>query len=99
LNELGEDVEEINVTASKPPGGSTDFANVTHAVPGIHPMISIASEGVKVHTKEFAEATLTDTGHRGLEIGAKTMAMAAVEILIDNTLLEEMKNEHCNSSK
>lgn len=91
LGELGEEVEDPVVTDSKPPLGSTDFADVTHAAPGIHPMISIAPEGVPGHSYEFTEATFTERGHRGLEIGAKAMAMAAVEVFTDPALLAEVK--------
>jgi len=91
LSELGEDVEDPTVTATKPPIASTDFAEVTHKIPSIHPMIAIAPEGVAIHSYEFAQATFTERGHRGLEIGAKSMAMAAVEILTDPALLEAVK--------
>lgn len=97
FKELGEEVEDPATTAAKPPGASTDFADVTHVVPGIHPMIAITSEGVALHSQEFAEATFTDCGHRGLEIGAKALAMAAVEILADAKLLAEIKEAHKNS--
>jgi amidohydrolase len=99
FKELGEEVEDPLVTAAKPPGGSTDFANVTHVVPGIHPMVSIAPEDVAGHSHEFAEATFTERGHRGLEIGAKAMAMAAVEILADPALLTEIKEAHTKAMK
>ena len=91
FKELCEEVEDPVATAAKPPGASTDFAAVTHVVPGIHPMIAIAPEGVAIHSQEFVEATFTDSGHRGLEIGAKALAAAAVEILADAELLADIK--------
>jgi amidohydrolase len=97
FKELGEEVEKPASTAAKPPGASTDFASVTHFVPGIHPMIAIAPEGVALHSQEFAEATFTDSGHRGLEIGAKALAATAVEILVDSKLLADIKEAHKNN--
>jgi amidohydrolase len=91
FGELGEEVEDLAVTASRPPLGSTDFADVTHVAPGIHPMVAIAPEGVAWHSYESADSTFTERGHRGLEIGAKAMAMAAVEVLKDPALLTEVK--------
>ncbi|MFP3951713.1 MAG: M20 family metallopeptidase [Candidatus Bathyarchaeia archaeon] len=91
FRELGVEVEEPEITAAKPPKGSSDFADVTHVVPGIHPMISIADASVPMHSGDFAEATLTDRGHRGLEIGAVIFAMAAVELIERSDLLEEVK--------
>lgn len=92
FNELGVAVEPPEITDAKPPKGSSDFADVTHVVPGIHPMISIADSSIPMHSGDFAEATKTDRGHRGLEIGAKVLAMAAVELIGNPDLLEEVKN-------
>jgi len=97
--ELGEVVEDPILTASRPPMGSTDFADVTHAAPGIHPMVSIGPKGIAGHSHEFAEATFTEKGHRGLEISAKAMAMAAAEVLSDPTLLREIKDAYAKASK
>ena len=93
FQQLGEPVEDPVITASKPPSGSTDFAEVTHIIPGIHPMVSIAPESVAGHSYELAEATFSEAGHHGLEIGTKAMAIATMEILSNNTLLEKIKTE------
>jgi len=94
LSELGEEVEPPELTARRIPMASTDFSDVTHVVPAIHPMISIAPEGVALHTREFAEATMTERGHRAIGIGAKAMALAALELILDPRLLEEVKEAH-----
>ncbi len=93
FRELGEKVEDPNVTVGKPPGGSTDFAEVTHVVPGIHPMVSIAPKEVAMHSYEMAEATFSETGHHGLEVGAKAMAVAGIEMLLDSELMAKIKAE------
>jgi amidohydrolase len=79
--------------AIQPPGGSTDFADVTHVVPGIHPMIGITQEKIPMHSTQFAECTMTPSGDEGLIIGIKTLALATVEILSDPSLLAEIKAE------
>jgi len=93
FKELGEKVEDPNITAAKPPAGSTDFAEVTHVVPGIHPMVSIAPKEVAGHSYELAEATFSEAGHRGLEIGAKALAVAGIEMLLDRGLMMRIKAE------
>lgn len=91
FKELGEEIEDPSITLARPPGGSTDFSEVTHVVPSIHPMIAIAPEGVALHSREFADAALSEGGHRGLEIGVKALAMAGMEILTNPELLSEIR--------
>ncbi|TRO57595.1 amidohydrolase, partial [Candidatus Bathyarchaeota archaeon] len=92
-NELGHEYKDPIEAAIQPPGGSTDFADVTHVVAGIHPMIGITGEGVTMHSVDFAKATLTPRGDEGLMVGIKSMALATVEILSDPALLAEIKAE------
>jgi len=99
LNGLGVDVEAPEVSAARPPAGSTDFADVTHVVPGIHPMIGIAGPEVGGHSRELADATFTAQGHKGLENGAKAMAMACIELLSDAKLLAEVKDAFAKTLK
>jgi amidohydrolase len=93
FQELGWEYEEPVKTAVRPPGGSTDFADVSHVVPGIHPMISIHGKDIAMHSRDFAAASLTPQGDKGLEVGAKSMAMAAVELLTRPELLAEIRKE------
>jgi hypothetical protein len=46
-----------------------------------------------MHSREFAEATMTPGGDKGLEIGAMSMAMVTVEILANPQALAEIKKE------
>jgi amidohydrolase len=61
--------------------GSTDMGNVSQVVPGLHPYIPIAPEGVAGHTAEFALAAASPAGYEGLVQAAKAMAMTAVDLL------------------
>src|SRR5258706_12943573 len=63
--------------ATLPPGyaGSTDMGNVSHRVPSIHPMLSVAPPGVIIHNPEFARCAASDKGHDALIEGAKSLAM------------------------
>jgi metal-dependent amidase/aminoacylase/carboxypeptidase family protein len=92
FKELDVKVEDITKSIMQPPGGSTDFADVTHIVPGIHPMIGITNEDMAMHSTDFADVTMTSSGDKGVEIGAKVMALATVEILKKPELLEVIKD-------
>jgi amidohydrolase len=92
-DKLGHPYQEPTKVAIQPPGGSTDFADVTHVVPGIHPMISISEEEMPMHSVEFADCTLTQSGDEGLIVGIKSLSMATIEILTDSVLLAEIKTE------
>ncbi|MBE9514578.1 MAG: M20 family peptidase, partial [Chloroflexi bacterium] len=50
------------------------------------PTIAIASPGVSKHTPEFAAATASEAGHKGLMDAAKAMAMTVADILQPGTL-------------
>jgi len=93
FQELGWEYEDPVKTAIRPPGGSTDFADVSHVVPGIHPMIGIHGKDIAMHSRDFAAASMTPAGDKGLEVGAKSMAMAAVELLTQPGLLAEIRKE------
>jgi len=75
-------------------GGSTDMGNVSHVVPSIHPYIAICKPGEATsHSREFAKATLTEMGHKGLLDGAKALAMTACDVLTNPELLAKIKAE------
>ncbi|KAJ5655234.1 hypothetical protein N7507_007184 [Penicillium longicatenatum] len=79
-------------------GGSTDQGNVTHEIPGIHPMFVIPTPGGDMgpHTPGFAEAAGTyDLFLRALDVG-KGLATAGYQILADRQLRHEAWNEHVN---
>jgi amidohydrolase len=79
--------------------GSTDMANVSHEVPSIHPYISISSRKVNGHSTAFADATISQEGHKGLVVGAKSLAGTAADLLSDAGLLSKIKEEFAASVK
>jgi len=91
LTALGHKVE---APEDKSGGGSTDMANVSHEVPAVHAYIAICKPGEATgHSREFAKATLTEAGHKGLTDGAKALAMTAIDIFTDPDLLKAAKEE------
>ncbi|KAA3636418.1 MAG: M20 family peptidase [Armatimonadetes bacterium] len=60
--------------------GSTDMGNVSHEVPAIHPMLSLACDPAVNHQREFAAATLTDKGMETIREGALAMAWTVIDL-------------------
>lgn len=73
--------------------GSTDFGNVTRRVPAIEAGIAVAEPGVPHHSAAFAEAALSEKAHGAVLAAAKGLAMTAIDILTDPSLLSEAKAE------
>jgi metal-dependent amidase/aminoacylase/carboxypeptidase family protein len=88
---LGRDVREDR---SQEGGGSTDFGNVSHEVPSVYAYLAICGEDAGWHSKEVAVATKTERGHETLLVGAKLMAMTAIDLLTNGDTLPSAKREH-----
>ncbi|KAF9548687.1 hypothetical protein EC957_005926 [Mortierella hygrophila] len=78
--------------------GSTDMGNITHAIPGIHPMFNIINlEGIDapggLHTVEFAAAAATPVAHTATLRASKALAMTGVECILDPDFLRRVKQE------
>ncbi len=61
------------------PTASTDMANVSLAVPTIHPLIGIETKGAVNHQPEFAAACVTESADAALFDGALAMAWTAID--------------------
>ena len=64
-------------------GGSTDMANVSLALPAIHPMLGIGSLPAVNHQPEFTAACVTPEADRALRDGALAMAWTIVDLASD----------------
>ena len=70
--------------------GSTDMGNVSHIVPTIQPYVAIG-KGASIHTREFAEASASEDGIKGMLDAAKAMAMTAVDLLADRDIIDKVR--------
>lgn len=77
MNLLG---ETVSILPADDAGGSTDVGNVSHAAPTIHPEIGIGA-GLAAHTAAFAAAAGSEYAQQRLLVGAKAMAMTAIDLL------------------
>ncbi|MBI4299704.1 MAG: M20 family metallopeptidase [Chloroflexi bacterium] len=73
--------------------GSTDMGNVSVIMPAIHPSLAIAPLGVSAHSPEFEKAAASEEAHRGMAIGAKALAMTAIDLLAIPENLARAKEE------
>ncbi|AYC28513.1 M20 family metallopeptidase [Paenisporosarcina cavernae] len=86
------------VHPAKSSTGSIDMGNVSHVIPAIHPYIGLDAPGLIAHTREFADRTITPVGHAVLSQGVFTLAKTAADILGNEILLQEIKEEFIQSN-
>jgi amidohydrolase len=90
LRGLGEDVDDF------PPGFegyANDVAAVSRVAPAALLNYKIGRLGLAEHSAEFMEAAASDDGQRGMLLSAKTMAVAAIALLSEATVLERVQAE------
>lgn len=94
---FGEYLEALGEAVKPPPElggvGSSDFGNLSQALPAIHPYIAIIPEGSSAHTPEFAEAARSPAGQRAMLLAAKCLAMTVADLLSDSSFLAAVKAE------
>lgn len=86
---LGEEVGEL---PNEPGAGSTDFGNVSQILPAAHGYFKV-TDSARAHTPEFAEATCSEQGLAGMVIGAKALALTALDVINDPDLLQRAWSE------
>lgn len=73
--------------------GSMDMGNVSRVVPAIHPMIGLDDASLVLHTREFADKTVTSVGKQALLDGALSLASTGYDVITDEDLLKDIKEE------
>lgn len=73
--------------------GSTDFGNVTFAVPGIHPYFYIGSDALN-HTEEYTDAAGDVKAQFYTLRTAKALALTALDLLLSPEQLERVRLEY-----
>ncbi|HUC05422.1 MAG TPA: amidohydrolase [Acidimicrobiales bacterium] len=68
------------------PTFSTDMANVSLAVPTIHPLVGIDAGGSVNHQHEFAAACITESADAAVRDGAVALAWTAIDAATDPAL-------------
>jgi amidohydrolase len=90
LRFLGEKVDALPAESGY---GSTDFGNVSQAVPALHGYFRIVEHEVRPHSREFAAACRTPRALDGMVKAAKAMALAACDLVEKPSLLRAARDE------
>ena len=77
MAQLGEPVERLDDHEAD---GSTDVGTVSQIIPTLHPDIQIGTH-ISAHTPEFAVAAGSSEAEKRLLVGAKAMALTAIDLL------------------
>ena len=93
LLELGETYDPSRSAAL----GSSDVGNVSQVIPVIQPMIRISDRPVAGHSIEKREACREETGLRSICLGAKLLALTALDLIEQPELLEKIRAEHAEA--
>ena len=96
LESLGEQIAPAREGA---PMGSSDVGNVSQVVPTIQPNISITDAPVPGHSEAFKAAACSEKGLASVALGAKALALTALALIEDPTLLAAIKAEHADNVK
>ena len=90
LRRLGEKIDPLPPEAGY---GSTDFGNVSQALPALHGYFRIVDHEVRPHSKEFGAACRTPRALEGMVTAAKAMALTAHDLINDAALLAAARDE------
>ena len=77
--------------------GSSDEGNVSQVVPTIQPSISITDIPTPGHSEGFKAAACPEKSLRSIALGAKALALTALDLLERPELLDSNKKEHCQA--
>lgn len=81
---------DLDDDGSPRPTFSTDMANVSLAVPTIHPLVALDAAGSVNHQPEFAAACITPSADRAVRDGALAMAWTAIDAAEEGPLRDRL---------
>ena len=93
LNSLGLEVEHL-ANPYKVMPGSSDVGNISKKVPTIQTILSITDKEIPGHSIEMVEASASPKAMEAIVVGAKALALTALDLFEDPALLNEVKEDH-----
>lgn len=78
--------------------GSTDFANVSYEIPGMHLMLKLDGTDRPPHTTEFATAAGSEHGRKWLREAILAMAFSAIDVLNGDQTLERVQRSFAEAA-
>ena len=100
VSALAEIYDELGIEVNGDPDkifGSSDAGNVSFVCPGFHPCLQIADFDTPIHTRGFEAEMKSERGHKGLETGAKIIALQIAKIFSDEEKIKAMKADFENN--
>jgi len=79
--------------APEPPGGSTDWGNVSYLVPSVETSYPILDRVCTWHSQDVVDASDSDLGYANTIKVAKAMALTGIDLLTDPDLLAAARSE------
>ena len=80
MNRCGRTPVAAGLETALPPLGSTDMGNVTHAMPGIHPIVGVEAGGASLHQPEFAAAAASPSADNAVIDGSIMLARTVIRL-------------------
>ena len=77
-------------------GASTDFGNVSQAMPGFELRYAVSETPVPSHTRQMQETAVTDLALNNALLVAKALSLTASDLLCNATLVEAAKAEYAD---
>ena len=77
-------------------GASTDFGNVSQAMPGFELRYAVSETPVPSHTRQMQETAVTDLALNNALLVAKALSQTASDLLRDAALVEAAKAEYAD---
>ncbi len=74
--------------------GSSDVGNVSQVIPTIQPTIRIIDHPTPWHSEESKAAAKSEMGLASIALGAKALALTALDLIEDPALLRRIKVDH-----
>ena len=94
----GKELAQLGYTMAQPKAGcgigSSDVGNVSQVVPTIQPTICITDRPTPWHTEESKAAARSEKGLASIALGAKALALTALDLILDPALLAQIKRDH-----
>jgi aminobenzoyl-glutamate utilization protein B len=87
-------IEPLKKTTDKQAGqGSTDVGDVSYAVPTVGIGVATWIPGTPAHSWQAVACGGTEIGTKGMMVAAKTMALMAIDLYTNPTLVQKAKDE------
>lgn len=82
-----------NITPPREKTGSTDFGNVMYNIPGSCIRVAFVPENTSAHSQEYLDSGKSEKAHEATLLASKILAKTCYDIINDENVLREIKEE------